>query len=197
MEASKDVLCIKLVIINIINEIIMSRKIVLKSVFAVAVLGFVLVFSSCKKDDPKDDPKNEPKEEPKKEHAIVGTWMYEKVKIVDPMQEIMLNTFLPMMGIDKTFNELFEERFGGTYEFTKDGKVLYQTTEGNYEINDNKLTIDIGISGTFDFSIVDKTMYWDIDLVEMLSEFGIEDANTYLATLGITKIDVRVTLKKQ
>ena len=169
----------------------MSKRIVLKGVFAVVMVGFVLCVSSCKKEEPKKDPK----EEPKKEHPIVGMWAYENVKILDPMLAMGLNMFLQGMGVEETFEEMFEERFGGTYKFTKDGKVIYETTEGNYEINDNKLTIDVGVSGTFDFSIVGETMYWDVDLIEMLSEFGIEEVDM-LISLGITKIDVQITFRK-
>ena len=173
----------------------MSKKIVAKGVVAIAMVGFVFAFSACKKEEPKKDP---PKE---KVNSIVGKWRYEKaelkeVKCIDPTMEPLIKMAFQQYGVA----DMIGSYFAGDYEFTKNGKLIISSEDGNYEANyvtnGNKLTItgsDI-LSGTFDYSISGKKMYWDIDGIEMASLFGMGDM---LVGYGVTKLVVRITLAKQ
>jgi len=174
----------------------MSKRIVLKSVLAVVMVGFVLCVSSCEKDNPpkKEDPK---KEEPK-EHAIVGKWKYEKIELKElvcsnPLMEDIVRGVLQQPDIINAF----AADFTGDFEFTKDGSVIRKTTAGNdtgsYTINNNKLTMtSSSISGTFDFSITNGTMYLDINAFDFAGEYAAQ-----LAGMGITKIILTITFTKQ
>jgi len=250
----------------------MSKKIVLKSLWAVAMIGFVLSLSSCKKDVPpptnlsvaditeisaklswtgsadsyeiqltnpqgmnivfyptantclaanltentaykwkvrakKGDKYSEWTAGPSfttiqetLAMKIVGTWEYEKIEVKEvkcdnPAMELAIKA-----GFQQFAGESFDDYLGGTYEFAQDGKLIYQTGigdgEANYTVNGSKLTItDFDfVSGTFDFSISDKKMYWDVDGFEMADQIGISDL---LTGMGVTKIILRITLVKQ
>ena len=176
----------------------MSKKIVLKSVIAIAMLGFVLVFSSCKKEKDEESKKEEPKkEEPKKEevHEIVGVWEYEKVELKEltcsnPSLESLIKIALQQPEVV----ESFIEEFKGIYEFTKDGKIIAGDDIGNYEIQGNKLIItESSISGTFDFSIAGKKMYWNTALDAQSLEYLSAFLSELLGEYSPTPIDVQIT----
>ena len=177
----------------------MSKSVVLKRVATVAVAGFVLIFSSCKK--PIEEPKDEPKKEPK-EHAIVGTWKQEKTEVKeldcgDPVVEIMLKSML---------QQLFGQNADMTAEFSANGKAKFSTALGQEQILDYKvegdkliLTDAQGLAQTYDYSITDgKKMYWDMDMDvetrEMLSDIILE---YYGQEVEITKCVMRMTFNKQ
>jgi len=154
----------------------MSKRIVLKSVIAVVMVGFVLSFSSCKKE----------------EKLIVGKWKYEKIEIkelacTDPETEMMMR-----LGFQFGASMVAEELGLGTIEFTKDGKAVSKNGTANYKVNGDKLTIsdpENMPSGTIYLSFPKKkTMCWDMDMVE-LGEFDAED--------GVTKFVLRITFAKQ
>ena len=179
----------------------MSKRVVLKSVAAVAAVGFVLMFSSCgDKVKPTEDPKEKPKQ-----HEIVGTWKQEKVEVKelecgDPFTEAILKAMFQQYmgeGADNDSTEI---------QFSANGKVKFITTGeeevvADYKINGKKLTIISSeeFAQTYDFSIVGgKTMYWDADYdlptLEMLSEAISE---MFEREVEITKLSTRTTLKKQ
>jgi len=162
----------------------MDRKIVLKSVLFIAVVGFVLVFSSCQKDEKK----------------IIGKWKYEKIEIKelscsDVFTEAFIRTMWAMMSPADIADEL-----GGTIEFTKKGKVIADGEESaTYKVTDSKLTItpDVGESMTCDYSFPDKkTMCLFIDLVEL-------NGGALTMSLGgeaeatVTKFVIGMTFTKQ
>jgi len=163
----------------------MSKKVVFKSVLAVAMLGFVLVFSSCQKEEKK----------------IIGTWKYKNVEIrefsstnplLDAGMRIGLSTMAPMY-----VGNMFE----GTIEFTKKGKVINQNwgVATTYKITDGKLviTFDDGKVWNLNYSISDKgKMYWDANLLEIF-EGGILEITTDTEEIGIAKLVVRITFDKQ
>ena len=182
----------------------MSRKIVLKSVLAVAMLGFVLVSASCTKEKPKEeDPTPKPKE---KTEEIIGLWRYDTVCIKEvacdnPNIEAFVKIYVRDFGITAHL----EEVFGEAYEFTTDGKAIHRTEKGSdkgsYTINGDKLTITDSekTSSTFDLSFVDKTMYWTFDLfdmTELLTKHGWESSLVGLSGYGVTKVIFQTTFKK-
>ena len=167
-----------LLIINIINEIIVSKKIVLKSVFAVAVLGFILVFSSCKKD----------------EKIIIGLWKYEKMEIselscIDPFMEMMIRIGFQSSVSVSDF---------GTVEFTKEGKAITQSTYGNdigtYKLKGNELimTTSDGVSGASKYTLPDKKT-----LVLETNASEIKEVKELIQEAGIIKFVLKMTLAKQ
>ena len=173
----------------------MSRRIVLKGSVVAVVLGVVLVFLSCKK--PIEDPKPKPKPEIP---TIVGKWMYEKIEL----QELACSDSIAEYWIKMAFEEpttinVYAESFGfvGMYEFTQDGKLIHPTVmgseESSYELKDNKLTVanSENLSGTFDCFVFEKTMSWDVDLIE----FAGEEAESFIA-MGVTKCILRMTLTR-
>jgi len=156
----------------------MSKRIVLKSSIAVVLLGFVLVFSSCKKE----------------EKQIIGKWKCEKVELkefscTDPEMEMMLRMIF-QMGASEMAKEMGLE----TIEFTKDGKMISKSETAKYKVNGNKLTItdSENVSGTIDISFEKKTMYWDMDLLKLAGEDAVD-----LLESGVTKCVLRVTFAKQ
>jgi hypothetical protein len=179
----------------------------MKSVAVVAVLGFVLAFSSCKKDD---DPK--PKEEPKKEHDIVGKWKYDKVELKefecsDPLMTIMLKTV-----IQQYMSMGMAEMMTGEIEFTKDGKAITRMAEesddvATYTVNGSKLTTtsEDGFSTTYDISFPNKnTMCWDMnadaDALEELSEglqMLVEEVFGLEGEVQVTKCKIQMTLTRK
>jgi len=251
----------------------MSKKIVLKSLLAMAMVGFVLSLSSCKKDVPpptnlsvtditeasaklswtgsadsyeiqltnpqganlaftsstnaclaanltdnttytwkvrsvKGDKYSEWVAGPSfttaqtipETHPIIGTWEYEKIEVKDvtcndPIMELTIK-----MGFQQYAGESIDGYLSGTYEFAQGGKLIYQTGigdgEASYTVNGSKLTIaDFDfVSGTFDFFISGRKMYWDVDGFEMADQMGLSDL---LTGMGVTKITLRITLVKQ
>ena len=156
----------------------MSKRIVLKSVLAVAMLGFVLVFSSCKKE----------------EKQIIGKWKYENIELkefacADPFMEAIIK-----MGFQTSASKIAKEMGLESIEFTKDGKVISKNETAKYKVNGNKLTVtdSENISGTFDISFEKKTMYWNINMMEVAGENAAE-----FIGMGVTKCTMRITLAKQ
>ena len=155
----------------------MNKRTVLKSVLAVAILGFVLVFSSCKKEEQK----------------IIGTWKCQKVEIKELQATPEIETAVRSLFV--LAQGLIKESFG-TVEFTKDGKML-STSNGvavvsNYAVNGSKLTLtypEDATSTTAEISFKKKEMYMDSDMNGFL---GSDDENS-----KITKFVVRMTLEKQ
>jgi len=184
----------------------MNRKIALKSVLAVAMVGFVLVSASCKKEDPKkEDPKPKPEE---KVHQIVGTWNYETVSLKDvvcddPATKVAM--FYMFENFEMASN--IETILGGTYEFTADGKTTHkindETEKGSYVVDGSKLTItyaEDNVSATFNLSFADKAMYWEFDIFDMteiLAKHGYEPYLDLLSDYEVTKAVLKITLKKQ
>ena len=162
----------------------MRKKIVLNSFLAIVMVGFVLSFSSCQKDEKK----------------IIGTWKYEKAELKefscsDPFKEATLRSMLQQPTGSVSGNEV---------EFTKDGKAIFRSTEGNeeaaYEVKNNKLTITSeGLAETYDLSFPDKkTMQWDMNAnAEMLAELSELFSTLFEGDIEITKYSMRLTLKKQ
>ena len=188
----------------------MNRKVILKSILAIVMVGFVLSAASCKKDNSgsgKEEPK---KEEPKESQAIVGKWKYEKVELhefttVIPDMDVTIKKMLEDMGIDEMLSETFSEIFE-MIEFTKEGKAILYSQEGNaegiYTINGKKLTItqSDGSPVTFDYSISGTNLYLDFDIRNFLKD-GLDrfeefkDYKMYLYM--ITKFIVRTSFTKQ
>ena len=190
----------------------MNKRIVLKSVAAVVMAGFILCASSCEKEKPKENGTGTNTGDGKdtttvKEHAIVGMWEYETIKIQEieceePLMAIMIQTAFQ----ESRIAEQFEEIFGGTYDFTKNGKVIHLTdegsVEGSYTIDGNKLTISDfeGLAGTFDFSIANKKMYLDIslfDMTEIAAQYGLGSYLDMILSMGVTKCIMRISFAKQ
>jgi hypothetical protein len=141
----------------------MSKKIVMKSVAAVAVLGIVLLFSSCQKDEKK----------------IIGTWKCEKTEIKDlSSSDVFMGIWLKTMLQQYLGSGIV---FINEVEFTKEGKIMAHTMLGErigtYKVNDSKLTITSSgfFDGTHGISFPDKkTLQWDLvandELLIYLSE---------------------------
>ena len=164
----------------------MNKRVVLKSVLAVVVAGFILSVSSCQKDEKK----------------IIGTWKYKDMEI----KELLCTEIFTEMMIRMTFQMgkgyIAEEMGLGVVEFTKDGKAI--TRSGNktdistYKAADNKLTItnSYGISITVDFSIPKKKeMYWDMDIINLFKDMLEEEEDD--ETTEIIKFVVKITFEKQ
>jgi hypothetical protein len=153
----------------------MNRKIVLRSIIAVVLLGVVLVFSSCKKE----------------EKQIIGKWKFDKVEIkelscTEPIMETVAKMVLPAI-----VNGIVTEIGLEAVEFTKDGKAITKKETAKYKVNGNKLTITNSdyISGTSDISFDKKTMYWDMNVLDFVGEVDVTD-------IGITKCIMRITYTK-
>jgi len=153
----------------------MSRKIVLKSILAIAMVGFVLVSVSCKKE----------------EKQIIGKWKFDKVEIkelacTDPITETVAKMVLPAIA-----NGIVTETGLEAVEFTKDGKAITKKETAKYKVNGNKLTITNSdyISGTSDISFDKKTMYWDMNVLDFVGEVDVTD-------IGIIKCIMRITYTK-
>jgi len=179
----------------------MSKRVVLKSIVAVAVAGFVLMFSSCKKpnDEQKEIPQEEPKEEPS---AIVGVWIYEKIELYkltceDPSDELLIKAFIQMGLLNEFASKIAYE----TVEFTQDGEVIYNANTNDtdsYTTANNKLTITKnGKSSTYDYSIANNKLYWDIDILKMVDEHAeFAPYKSYLAVYSVIEGVIRVTYTK-
>jgi hypothetical protein len=169
----------------------MSKRIVLKSVIAVVMVGFVLSFSSCKKPE-----EQKPNEKP----DIVGKWKIEKTEITDfacsdPLMTVMLKPIL---------QQYMGSGIGEEIEFTKDGKMIISSPYGGataeYTVSNGKLTfISDGTTDICDISFPDKKTMWMDDnageeerykFSEMLSVATERD-------IQITKLSSRTILKKQ
>ena len=157
----------------------MNKRIVLKSVLAVVMVGFILSVSSCQKDEKK----------------IIGVWKYEKIELKEfscsnPFVEAMVK-----MSFQMNAGVLVKEMGLETVEFTKDGKVISKNETVKYKIDGDKLTItgSENISGTFDISFPDKKqMYWNMNMLELYGEYAAE-----LIKDGVTKFVVQITFAKQ
>jgi len=180
----------------------MSRKVVLKSILAMSVIGCVLAFSSCKKPDEEQQEKQ--KEEQKEETpSIVGVWNYEKIELhkltcEDPSDEILIKGFIQMGLLDEVASKISYE----TVEFTQDGKVIYNANAENtdsYTTAENKLTITKnGKSSTYDYSLAKNKLYWDIDIFKLMDEHEeFAQYKNFLAIYSVTKGVIRVTYAKQ
>ncbi|MCL2132170.1 MAG: hypothetical protein FWH36_06955 [Lentimicrobiaceae bacterium] len=176
----------------------MSKRIVLRSVAVVAVLGFVVAFSSCKKEE--EPKKEEPKE---KVHEIVGVWKYQKNELkelsttADPAKEIMLKAIIQQMLGEAG-------KSGDEVEFTKDGKVVFRDSSGEdgtgtYEIKGDKLTVIVDENvQTFDCSILGKTMYWNTEFdEETLEDLSLLASMFLEEEIEVTKCVLQTTLTKK
>lgn len=163
----------------------MNKRIVLKSVLAVAIVGFVLVFSSCKE-----------------EKKLIGKWKssgmtIKELKCSDPAGEAFLRLLLGAgQGMMADSMNL------GTMEFTKDGKVISnsggQSQTGTYKATDKQLTITMsdGIPVTMDYSIPKKKeMILEMDLTNTFGEMG--DVEFGTLSFKILKLVVTATYQKQ
>jgi len=164
----------------------MSRKIVLKSVLVVVVLGFVLTLSSCQKDEKK----------------IIGKWKAEKVEIKelscsDPLLAAFIRAIFTMASPDDV------SEFGGTIEFTKDGKAISYSANGTetatYKVSGNKLTIIAdGESTSFDYSFpAKKTMLWLVNVLEQDDLLGALTEEYDGLDIPVTKLVIGITFSKQ
>ena len=163
----------------------MNRQVIFKNVLPIALLGFVLIFSACRKDEKK----------------IIGKWKYKDFSVksmssIDPIKEIAAKVVVQLSIED----DLMSNELGGIIEFTKKGKVVANDEYGaediaTYEIIGNKLTIfdaDYGYKIiSCDYYISGKKMYWDVDVIE---HFG--DRLNELLDTEITKFTVRLTFEK-
>jgi len=168
----------------------MSKRIVLKSVLALVMVGFVLSFASCQKDEKK----------------IVGTWLLEKVEVVDFACSNPLQTALLKPIIQQAFSGS-----GSEIEFTKEGKMIssYGSDKevSSYKVNDKKLTITNSYaSEVYDLSFPDKkTMHWERNMskddLEDLSEELEDYAYWYEIPLNddvkVTKCNIRFVFIKR
>jgi len=162
----------------------MNRKIVFKSTLFVAMLGFVLLFSSCKE-----------------EKKIIGKWKVEKMELKelscsDPLAEALIKWVFAMASSPADTSD-----FGGVIEFTKDGKEISYTESGNetstYKMSGSKLTVTDkdGKTTKCDCSFPDKkTMLWIVNVLEQDGIFG-DLSDEYKGK--ITKFVVGMTFAKQ
>ena len=162
-----------------------NREIILKNVLPIALLGLVLIFSSCRKDEKK----------------IIGKWKYKDFEVKslscsDPFMEIAARVLI-QTTIE---NYLMTNELSGIIEFTKKGKVVANDEYGSeniatYEAVNNKLTIfDSDLGDTIikcDYFISGKKMYWDIDVLE---HFG--NMPETLFEMEITTFTIRLTFEK-
>jgi hypothetical protein len=167
----------------------MSKRIVLKSVIAVVMVGFILSFSSCNKD----------------EKRIVGMWKFEKTEITDfacsdPLMTVTLKPILQQyagfgMGVLSQVE----------IEFTKDGKMITTSPYGgaitaDYTVSNGKLTIiSDGSTDVCDISFPDKKTMWMDDNASEEERYNISEMlrETIGEDVQITKLSSRVILKKQ
>ena len=164
----------------------MSKRVILKSVLAVVVAGFILSVSSCQKDEKK----------------IIGVWKYKNVELKefacsDPLATMVLKPY-----IQQILGGLMA--FGVEVEFTKDGKMISRNMQGGstdtYKASDSKLTITSdGISETYDLSFPDKkTMCWDMKMgKEALEEMSESLMYFFEEEIQVTKCSFKMTLEKQ
>jgi len=159
----------------------MNRKIVFRSTLFVAMLGFVLLFSSCKE-----------------EKKIIGKWKFEKMEIKelscsDPVTEAFIRLGIAMASSADVSG------LGGVIEFTKDGKAISYTESGNetltYKVNGNKLTITNkdGETVKCDCSFPEKKTM--LLIVNVLEQDGTDSTELYKEK--ITKFVVGTTYTKQ
>jgi len=176
----------------------MNRKIVLKSVLFIAVVGFVLGFSSCNKEEKK----------------VIGEWKYKKAEVKELTCSSVVWSNAIKVGFSKG-SALFADEYDGIIEFTKKGNVIHHRTNEKedgkykYKINDNQLVITVDgefvplncvltetkESVTYEYAVTDKeTMYWYVDIYEtyawMWGEIVPEGVE-------ITKFIAKLTFTKQ
>ena len=162
----------------------MSKKIALKSVFAIVMVGFILSVSSCQKEEKK----------------IIGEWEYETATVTefscsDPLLSIFARSII---------QQSLSGMAGTKIEFTKDGKAITvaggMRNVGTYKVNGNKLTlITDGYSETYDVSFPKKKeMQWDMDMnAEMLEVLSWTIAFYLEEEVEITKCKATMTLTKK
>ena len=184
----------------------MSKRIVLKSVVAIVMAGFVLSVSSCKKED--DPKKDDPKKESPKESTIVGKWKSEKVEASEFECSVPALTSGLKSIIEKFMEDEGSIGINTEMDFTSDGKVIssiYGASGATYNVSGNKLTITAGsLSTTYDVTFPNsKTMYCEeaeIDS-EMLGAMS-DVIQQFLTQMGmpvevrITKCRIKTTLAK-
>ena len=135
---------------------------------------------------------------------IIGIWEYEKVEIkeltcTDPLMDLMVRSILQEYGATEIISSYLN--LDGTYEFTKEGKVISETAIGNnvsdYTINGKNLTIS-NFPQTINLSISNNKMYWDMDMMDFIKE-NFDDLLEMAKEMGIeiTSLVVRVTFVKQ
>ena len=166
----------------------MNKEVILKNGFLIALLGFVFIFSSCRKDEKK----------------IIGKWQYKNFEVKslscsDPNNEIGLKLFAKLV-IEESL--IMDNGFGGVFQFTKKGKVVvyneFEKVEiATYQTNKNKLTIfDADYNGeeivSCNYSISNRKMYWDIDILEYLG-----NQLETLTETEITTFIIRLTFEKK
>jgi len=173
-----------------LKYVIMNRRVVLKSSLFVVLLGVVLVFSSCNKEESK----------------IIGKWEYKKIEVreletsnlaanswIRTNIPTMFPTIMPMvLGSD----------FNGITEFTKNGKVKNGEYTATYKMNGAELTItaDGGKSVIYGCSIPDeKNLHLDVNIIEMHNEAfnTMMDEALKSIELDITTLVIRLYFKKQ
>ena len=107
----------------------MSKKIVLKSVLAVVVVGFILSMSSCQKEEKK----------------IIGVWKYEKMEVTDFACSDPVVTAMAKPIVQQYIGFGAALMSGIEIEFTKEGTVITRSLYGNgvatYKVNGSTLTI--------------------------------------------------------
>ena len=163
----------------------MSKRIILKSVLAIVVAGFILSVSSCQKDEKK----------------IIGVWKYESVELKEFLCSDPLFGMVIKSTIQQTIGSLMAT--GTEIEFTKDGKMITRTLFGGststYKASDSKLTITSdGVSETYELSFPDKkTMCWDMDMnKKRLEEMSLYYSIFFEEEIEFTKCSVKMKLTK-
>ena len=159
----------------------MSKRIVLKSVLAVVVVGFILSMSSCQKDEKK----------------IIGVWLYNKIEV---KEFVCSNPLLTAILKPLVQQYLGGSGVSGEVEFTKNGNVILHagtyTENATYKVSDSKLTITYnnGSSETYTISFPDKqTMCWDIDMNRAMLENISDELQTLLDMYELGEGEVQVT----
>ena len=168
----------------------MSKRIVLKSVSVVVVLGFVLMFSSCQKEEKK----------------IIGKWEYKKIEVrkLTTSNLAMNNAIRTMVptAFPAVMQTVLGSDFDGITEFTKKGKVINGDFTATYKANETQLTITTndGMSVTYDYLVPDdRKLYLDVDIIEMHNEIVDAFLEGMLrgAGLEITNLVIRLSFAKQ
>jgi hypothetical protein len=152
----------------------MSKRIVMRSVAAVAVLGFILSFSSCQKDEKK----------------IIGTWKYESVEI----KELSCPDPLMAAKIRLYIQEEIGNSVGGKVEFTKNGMMISSDgSMGFYKVNDSELIVNSMMYYGISFPNK-KTMLLTADMTDIITLLAML---VWEEDVVITKCIIQETLKKE
>jgi hypothetical protein len=161
-----------------------KKRIVFKSVLAMVMVGFILSFSSCGKDEKK----------------IIGVWEYESMSL---KEFACSNPFYSTM-LKSAYSQTLAGSVAGEVEFTKDGKVVAvgggMRMAGVYKVNDSKLTlIADGMSITYELSFPEKKkMHWELNYGPAeLEELSDEATFWFEEDIKITKCSTLTTLKKK